>query len=50
MNKRMQNDIGERVADKIGRNWALSDFMFHNFGAEIKEVEKTEGAGAKEMG
>jgi hypothetical protein len=39
MNKRMQNEIGERVADKVGRNWALSDFMFHNWNAKTEEIE-----------
>ena len=39
MNKRMQNEIGQRVADKVGRNWALSDFMVHNWMAKINEVE-----------
>jgi len=40
MNKRMQNEIGERVADKVGRNWALSSFMLRNWGAKTDEVEK----------
>jgi hypothetical protein len=31
MNKRMQVEIGERVADKVGRNWALSDFMYRSW-------------------
>jgi hypothetical protein len=39
MNKRMQNEIGERVADKVGRNWALSDFMFHNWTTKKNEIE-----------
>jgi hypothetical protein len=39
MNKRMQNEIGERVADKVGRNWALSDFMHRNWSARENEVE-----------
>jgi len=39
MNKRMQNEIGERVADKVGRNWALSDFMLHNWSAKTSEIE-----------
>jgi hypothetical protein len=40
MNKRMQNEIGERIADKVGRNWALSGFMFHNWSVRIDELEK----------
>jgi hypothetical protein len=28
------------VADKVGRNWALSSFMLRNYGAKIDEVEK----------
>jgi len=36
----MRNEIGERVADKVGRNWALIDFMFSNLNAKIREVEK----------
>jgi hypothetical protein len=39
MNKRMQNEIGERVADKVGRNWALSDFLLRNLGAKTHEIE-----------
>jgi len=39
MNKRMQDEIGQRVADKVGRNWALSDFMVRNWIAKINEVE-----------
>jgi len=39
MNKRMMNEIGERVADKVGRNWALSDFMLRNYGAKTDEIE-----------
>jgi hypothetical protein len=39
MNKRMQNEIGERVADKVGRNWALSDFMLHNWNVKKSEIE-----------
>lgn len=39
MNKRMQNEIGERVADKVGRNWALSDFMLRNWSAKTEEIE-----------
>ena len=50
MNKRMQNEIGERVADKVGRNWALSDFMLRNWSAKTaelteKEMENREDAG-----
>jgi hypothetical protein len=39
MNKRMLNEIGERVADKVGRNWALSDFMLRNWNANANEIE-----------
>jgi len=39
MNKGMQNEIGERVADKVGRNWALSDFMLRNWNAKMNEIE-----------
>jgi hypothetical protein len=39
MNKRMLNEIGERVADKVGWNWALSDFMFRNWNAKMGEIE-----------
>jgi hypothetical protein len=35
----MRNEIGERVADKVGRNWALSDFMFRNWNIKTNEVE-----------
>jgi hypothetical protein len=39
MNKRMQNEIGERVADKVGRNWALSDFMLRNWSSKRSDIE-----------
>jgi len=39
MNKRMLNEIGERMADKVGRNWALSDFMLHNWSVKKEEIE-----------
>ena len=39
MNKRMENEIGERVADKVGRNWALSSFMVHNWTAKMDKIE-----------
>ena len=39
MNKRMAAEIGERVADKVGRNWALSSFMLRNYGAKTNEIE-----------
>jgi hypothetical protein len=39
MNKRMLNEIGERVADKVGRNWSLSDFMLHNWSVKTSEIE-----------
>jgi len=39
MNKRMAVEIGERVADKVGRNWALSTFMLCNWSAKTDEVE-----------
>jgi hypothetical protein len=42
MNKRMQNEIRERVADKVGRNWALSDFMLRNWSAKTAELTEKE--------
>jgi len=39
MNKRMMNELGERVADKVGRNWALSDFMLRNWSAKTNESQ-----------
>ena len=42
MNKRMQNEIGERVANKVGRNWALSSFMLRNWSARMSEIETEE--------
>ena len=39
MNKRMQNEIGELVADKVGRNWALSRFMDRNWIVKKNEIE-----------
>ena len=39
MNKQMAAEIGERIADKVGRNWALSSFMLRNYGAKTGEVE-----------
>lgn len=42
MNKRMSAEIGERVADKVGRNWALSSFMLRNWSAKMSEIETEE--------
>lgn len=39
MNKRMQNEIGARVADKVGRNWALSGFIFRNWSGKKVKIE-----------
>jgi len=39
MNKRMQTEIGEQVADKVGRNWALSSFILRNWSAKPSEIE-----------
>ena len=39
MNKRVAAEIGERVADKVGRSWALSGFMLRNYSAKTGEVE-----------
>ena len=39
MNKRMLNEIGERVADKVGWNWVLSDFMLRNWSVKMDEIE-----------
>jgi hypothetical protein len=39
MNKRMQNKIGQRAAEKVGRNWALSDFLVRNWNVKKTEVE-----------
>ena len=39
MNKRMRDEIGERVADKVGAKWALSDFMRRNWTAKTNEIE-----------
>lgn len=39
MNKRMENELGEPVADKVGRNWVLSDFMLRNWSAKKDEIE-----------
>lgn len=43
MNKRMHKELKERVADKVGAKWALSDFMFRNWGAKKGEVETEDG-------
>ena len=39
MNKRMKDEMEERVADKVGAKWALSDFMRRNWGAKKDEIE-----------
>jgi hypothetical protein len=39
MNKRLQNRIGQRAADKVGRNWALSDFLVRNWNVKKAEVD-----------
>ena len=38
MNRRMKDEMEERVADKVGAKWALSDFMIRNWGAKKDEV------------
>ena len=35
----MRNEIGERVADKVGRNWALSEFMLINWNIKVDDIE-----------
>ena len=40
MNARMEREIGQLVAEKVGRKWALSRFMRRNWGAKVDEVEK----------
>ena len=47
MNKCMQKEIGERVADKVGRNWALSSFMLHNWNVKLDDIKKRNLLGAK---
>lgn len=49
MNKRMKNEIGYRVADKVGMNWALSDFMLRSWSAKKSEIEKQETAGEEDF-
>jgi hypothetical protein len=49
MNKRMLSEIGERVADKVGRNWVLSDFMVRNWSAKTDEIESSK-EGSKKNG
>lgn len=38
MNKRLKDEMEERVADKVGSKWALSDFMRRNWGAAKDEI------------
>lgn len=38
MNKRLQRYIGRDVAEKMGWNWVLSDFMLSNLGTKINEI------------
>lgn len=33
MNHTLEREVGEHVADKVGRNWALSSFMAHDWEA-----------------
>jgi hypothetical protein len=40
MNRRLKDEMEERVADKVGAKWALSDFMSRNWGAKKDEVEE----------
>jgi hypothetical protein len=48
MNKRLKDEIEERVADKIGSKWALSDFMRQNWDAQ-KDEEADSGESEKAM-
>lgn len=43
MNKKLKEELNERVADKVGSKWALSDFMRCNWSAADKAEIKAEG-------
>jgi hypothetical protein len=43
MNRRLKDEMEERVTDKVGAKWALSDFMVRNWASQKDEIEaKTE--------
>ena len=39
MNKRLEREFGERVADKRGWHWALTGFAFESWGRTLEEFE-----------
>jgi hypothetical protein len=42
MNKRLQKELGQDVAEKQGLGWALTKFMMESWGEGIKESTKEE--------
>jgi len=39
MNRRLRSDLGYEAAEKMGHRWALSDFVFGNWGSAKEEIE-----------
>ena len=42
MNKRLQKELGNRVAEKRGRKWAMTSFLHEIWGASVEEIETEE--------
>ena len=40
MNRRLGTELGYDVAEKVGHKWALSDFVFENWGSGKEAIEK----------
>jgi len=38
MNRKLQNELGYDVAEKVGHKWALTDFMVDDWGATREEI------------
>jgi hypothetical protein len=48
MNKKLQGELGQNVAEKRGHHWAMSSFMRSVFSATVKEARE-EGKAAESM-
>ncbi len=51
MNERLRKELGQRVAEKRGRRWAMTGFVSNIWGASKEEIEVSEdilGASGKE--
>jgi len=40
MNKRLQRELGQNVAEKRGKAWSLTRFMYDVWGATVEEARE----------